>query len=97
MRCVEIALCTRAARLDDLPERRFRTDIDQSYEPWVWLHAERCLFGRLIADVWDRSRLHTKALSATSRLYSWEPLLARRRGLDEARTLAFGNVCDMMT
>jgi hypothetical protein len=68
VRCVDIAICTRAGRLDDLPERRFKADLDQSHEPLVWPHAGAAYSGRLIADVWDRSRLHTKALSATSSL-----------------------------
>jgi predicted class III extradiol MEMO1 family dioxygenase len=68
VRCVEIAICARAGRLDNFPERRFKADLDQSYEPLVWPHAGAAYSGRLIADVWDRSRLHTKALSATSSL-----------------------------
>jgi hypothetical protein len=79
VRCVELAICTRAARLDNLLERRFKTDLDQNYEPLVWPHARAAYSCRPIADVWDTSRLHTKALNATSSLQSGEPLLIPRR------------------
>lgn len=59
MRCVKIANCVRAARLDNLFERRFKTDLDQSYEPSVSSYAGAGYSGRLIADMWDTSRLHT--------------------------------------
>lgn len=55
MRCVKAAFCTRAARLDNLFERRFKADLDQTYESLVWPHASAAYSGRLIADVWDRS------------------------------------------